>query len=504
MALEDFLDVAEQFQLGRLDTERAHPETWNLSELALTDLPAAIESLKTVDRDALRELQRRMPNAAPLSRAIQETLAQGDRIFLCGCGATGRLSISLEIFAREGLLPGATAETIFGFMAGGDAALIRSIERFEDRPDYGERQLRELGFRDGDLLISSTEGGETPFVIGATEAAAQISTRAPWFLYCNPDALLCEQVERSRRVIENPAIQKIDLSVGPMALSGSTRMQASTVLMAAIGFAMSDASLDCWIEWAMDLDWSFLATFIEAEADAYRAGEYVIYEPGEYGITVLTDTTERSPTFALTPFEREGIDELASLSYLRLPAAETAADAWELILNRPNRPLEWGELRHLTNAEAMMKFDLSRSALEKREARTNQATQHRFQIFKDEQTSEIVWKFREHEHRIAIPPEIDILGENLLLKLLLNTHSTLIMGRLGRYEGNVMTWVAANNFKLIDRATRYAQQLLKRDHGLIPSYEVVAQAVIEERENITPDQPVVLRVVEKFTRIDQI
>ena len=36
-----------------------------------------------------------------------------------------------KIFARGGLLPGTTTANVIGFMAGGDAALIRSIERFE-------------------------------------------------------------------------------------------------------------------------------------------------------------------------------------------------------------------------------------------------------------------------------------------------------------------------------------------------------------------------------------
>jgi N-acetylmuramic acid 6-phosphate etherase len=44
--------------------------------------------------------------------------------------------------------------------------------------------------------------------------------------------------------------------------------------------------------------------------------------------------------------------------------------------------------------------------------------------------------------------------DNLLLKMYLNAVSTLIMGRLGRYQGNVMTYVRATNFKLIDRVAR--------------------------------------------------
>lgn len=44
-------------------------------------------------------------------------------------------------------------------MAGGDAALIKSIEDFEDHPEFAEQQLIQLGFKENDLLIGSTEGG---------------------------------------------------------------------------------------------------------------------------------------------------------------------------------------------------------------------------------------------------------------------------------------------------------------------------------------------------------
>ncbi len=58
-------------------------------------------------------------------------------------------------------------------MAGGDSALIQSIEDFEDHPEFGERQLHNLGYnKEQDMLISSTEGGETPWVIGTAEYAA--------------------------------------------------------------------------------------------------------------------------------------------------------------------------------------------------------------------------------------------------------------------------------------------------------------------------------------------
>ncbi len=507
MSDPEFLAVASQFQLGVLDTERPHPKTAHLSDWATNDLPRAIEALRSVDENAVNLLEDRLPVLEPMARAIRATIDRGNRVFLCGCGATGRLSISVEIFARRGLLPGANESNVVGFMAGGDAALIRSIERFEDRPDFGERQLRELGFAEGDLLIASTEGGETPFVIGATEAAAKISSELPFFLYCNPDVELIKHVERSRKVIENSGIRKINLAVGPMALSGSTRMQASTVLMAAIGWAMKfgensermASDFQGWREWAIEtVDWSGLEAFIVAEANTYQAGEFVLYDPGPYGITVLTDTTERSPTFTLTPFERVGQQEPPSNCYLQIPSAETPEEAWLQLLGRPARPLEWGELSHLTNVDALQKFDFSSQGIEDRERRLKGVKQHLFQISRS--GHEIEWRFQDLHWKIPVPEEIDFLGENLLLKLLLNTHSTLVMGRLGRYADNVMTFVSANNFKLIDRSIRYVRLLLKNRHAIDSDYYEVATVLLNQKESLQPNEAIVLKTVDAILR----
>jgi len=84
--------------------------------------------------------------------------------------------------------------------------------------------MKDIKFSENDLLIASTEGGETPWVIGATEYASSFSKRKPWILYCNPDEILVKLVERSRKMIENPNIQKINMTVGNMAITGSTRM----------------------------------------------------------------------------------------------------------------------------------------------------------------------------------------------------------------------------------------------------------------------------------------
>jgi N-acetylmuramic acid 6-phosphate etherase len=47
----------------------------------------------------------------------------------------------------------------------------------------------------------------------------------------------------------------------------------------------------------------------------------------------------------------------------------------------------------------------------------------------------------------------------MLLKIILNTHSTIVMARMGKVLSNFMTWVRPSNNKLIDRAIRYITYL---------------------------------------------
>jgi hypothetical protein len=58
-----------------------------------------------------------------------------------------------------------------------------------------------------------------------------------------------------------------------------------------------------------------------------------------------------------------------------------------------------------------------------------------------------------------LPDDGDALGMNkhILLKMLLNGHSTAVMARLGRVVGNTMTHVNPSNLKLIGRATYLIQ-----------------------------------------------
>ncbi len=508
---EEFLQVAAQFQLGSLPTEQRHPLTYELAALSRKDIGGALKILKEIDLGVIAAVAAQSQELKRLEEAIRETLRAGNRIFLYGCGATGRLSLSLEYIWRSLHAGQPAADSVLGFMSGGDLALVHSIENFEDHPEFGARQLREIGFGPHDLLISCTEGGETPSVIGATEEAARISVRKPFFLYCNPDNVLHEQVERSRLVLENPAIEKICLYVGPMSLSGSTRLQASTALMLGAGTALLRAAetgiaapaMEDLISFLQKADFSFLRDFITEESRIYAAGDFVLYETTGYGITILTDTTERSPTFSLLAFENQrDTGRVPSLSYLCLSQAATAQEAWRRILLRDPITIEWDELRAIAGQDRLLGFDFSAQARQQREKLIAPRGLHRFLI--ERQGDNLCFSLNGLRHSVDVKG-LHPLFEHLFLKLALNMHSTLVMGRHGRFESNVMTWVKPSNKKLIDRAIRYVEYLLH--HQNIPdfSYQDICYQLFEEAERMTPSQSVVLMTVESLkARKDQL
>jgi N-acetylmuramic acid 6-phosphate etherase len=501
----DFLRVSHLYRLGVLPTEQPHDDTRGLSKWARNDLPRAVSVLKQVDLRALETLERYASAADRLANVVQATLESGRRVYLCGCGATGRLSLSLEFLWRNAH-PG--NDQVRSFMAGGDVALVEALEGFEDHPAYGARHLRQIGFEDGDLLVSCTEGGETPYVIGATEEAARISSNPPYFLYCNADSILSRHVERFQRVYDNPKIDKICLDVGPMALTGSTRMQASTVLQLVVGLALlhpeepAGDAIAGFRRKVEETDFSFLTGLIERESAIYSSGHHVTYRVKDYGITVLTDTTERAPTFSLVPFDQ--LNERRShysLCYVSLEDAGDPASAWTQLLNRQPKSLEWSGIDPRTTSDYLYQFDFSIHAMERRRSWIPDKTHHEFRIGKSRSGIEFRFGGLVHDVGTGDLPE---LFQHLLLKQMLNIHSTVVMGRLGRYKNNLMTWVSPTNCKLVDRATRYVKHLLAGAGRTNERYEAIVRRLFAEMDATQPGESVVLRTYRSLLRENEV
>ena len=354
----------------------------------------------------------------------------------------------------------------------------------------------QLGFGANDLLIACTEGGETPFVIGATEKAASLSQHKPFFIYCNPRDVLLQTVDRSRAVIENPDIRDFSWEVGPMALAGSTRMQASTVLQWGVGLALfcsTEDEIDKFhlqlLQSQKTLELDFLEEFIERETEIYKNQEWVHYYADSFAITVFTDNTERAPTFSLQPFAPlEASLKQLSLSYVSLLGAQTPQEAWSKLLARMPHCLDWQGKNQLSY-DYLYRFDFSEKALEERQSLTDQKV-HRVNIY--ELTDSIsIQVENQMEYNFAVIEKWPLL-RHTLLKMILNIHSTCVMGKLGRYKNNMMTWVKPSNGKLIDRAGRYVKLFLQYEGAKI-SYEEVVRTLFEEMQDLKINESIVLK-----------
>ncbi|MBI2303089.1 MAG: sugar phosphate isomerase [Armatimonadetes bacterium] len=533
------------FRLGKLPTEAPHPGTTHLAELLQRDLPTGIALLQAVDRDIPAAAARVFAGEeyARLCTMLRDALAAGRRITFTGCGATGRLSILLEAawraYTRERRPD--LADRVFSVMAGGDFALVRSVEGFEDFPGFGRHQLTQTGVSAGDAVVSITEGGETPFVIGtawqALEAGAQTA-----FVFNNPAEVLAAEVQRSREVIEEPGITKLMLFSGPMAVAGSTRMQATTFELLAVGAALGAAleppredPLQTFIDLLDELEDALaaLTAMVELEEPLYRRLGLVTYFAHDALLDIFTDTTERSPTFMLPGFRRH--DDLVSprpWAFVKHPLLPTPA-AWQRVLGRPPRCLAWtaGDYAHLDAPEALRRHPPRLGLADLLQFRIGcEPDPTRFVgvpsaavllLVGDEvltvgaRRSPFRQAFgelaRSYGTRVAVcvgpeavhgdgfdrvihvpchlPPSPLRLWEHLAAKLVLNTVSTATMGRLGRLMHNWMVHVNPTNKKLIDRGTRLIMGLtgLQYEPACVALHRAMAE--VESRAARGEDVP---------------
>lgn len=379
-----FLENETQFHLGAMLTEQSHPKTKGLSEIIANNTEQGLSMLLAVDDDIPPVARKVIESFAfeQLQRDILATLKSGRRVFFSGCGATGRLAILLDAAHKKFCQTSKTrsgdddaffeklAEQTVAIMTGGDFALIRSVESFEDYIAFGHRQILDAGLQAGDCLIAISEGGETSSVIGTIHAALQTGAKIH-FVFNNPNDVLVRKVERSRNVIENPAVNVVNLATGPMAVAGSTRMQATTIEMLVVGSAFETAltehlkrsiSEDRFQALSFDVstpqqkiddfeklverirsreNLAVLASLTDFEYNVYARNGLMTYFPCDYMIDIFTDTTERSPTFKIPPFRSTYESNLpAPWAFVKDPLRETR-DAWKNLLAREPRCISW-------------------------------------------------------------------------------------------------------------------------------------------------------------------
>lgn len=193
-------------------TEQRNPRTAAIdlaSPLEIVDLINAEDRLVA---DAVASQREAIATAIEWAEA---TFRAGRRLFYVGAGTSGRLGV---LDASE--IPptfGADPSLVQGIIAGGPAALTRSQEGAEDRPDGARADVEAAGVGGGDFLIGIAASGTTTYVREALVHAKSKGARTA-ILACSPPP--------------PETLAAADLAIlpitGPEVVTGSTRMKAGT------------------------------------------------------------------------------------------------------------------------------------------------------------------------------------------------------------------------------------------------------------------------------------
>ncbi|MCK8817859.1 N-acetylmuramic acid 6-phosphate etherase [Natroniella sulfidigena] len=198
-------------QLDKLVTESRNEGTVNIDQASTLEV---VKMINEEDKKVALAVEKELPNIATAVELISERLEAGGRLIYLGAGTSGRLGV---LDASE--CPptfGVSDQLVQGLIAGGEEAIRNAVEGAEDSKEEAVKQLEEIGFKAGDVLVGIAASGRTPYVIGGLEYAKEIGSDLIG-LTCNPESELAQIVDISIAPV-----------VGPEVITGSTRMKAGT------------------------------------------------------------------------------------------------------------------------------------------------------------------------------------------------------------------------------------------------------------------------------------
>jgi N-acetylmuramic acid 6-phosphate etherase len=196
---------------SHLLTEQRLVESINLDAMSVQD---AVALMNAQDARAVAAVATQQAQIAQAVEMVTHSLGSGGRLIYVGAGTSGRLGV---LDAAECPPTFRTdPELVQGIIAGGQAAMFRSQEGAEDRPEDGAAAIDSRSVGAKDVVVGIAAGGTTPFVHGALRHAVELGARTI-FLTCVQGISSDPKVD----VVIRPL-------VGPEILTGSTRLKAGT------------------------------------------------------------------------------------------------------------------------------------------------------------------------------------------------------------------------------------------------------------------------------------
>lgn len=192
-------------------TEQRNPRSMGIDQRPTLEI---LQIMNDEDATVAATVRQALPAIAAAVDLIAERLRGGGRLLYIGAGTSGRLGIldAVECVPTFSV----PAELVQGIIAGGEAAVMHSVEGAEDRADQGRADLMARGLTAQDVVVGIAASGRTPYVVGALNYAREIGAGAVG-ISCNTPAPVLDAADIA-----------IAAPVGPEILTGSTRLKAGT------------------------------------------------------------------------------------------------------------------------------------------------------------------------------------------------------------------------------------------------------------------------------------
>ena len=200
-----------------MSTERSSPryssiDVWDAEDIAETIVESQFAAVA-----AVYAVRKQIASAAV---AMQARLEDRGRLIYAGAGTSGRLAVH----------DGAELAPTFGWpddrllliIAGGEEALLRSVEGAEDDAEGGTRLIAQHAVTAQDVLIAVAASGATPFTLACLREAKRCG------------ALTLGIANNGASPILDEADHPIFLDTGSEPIAGSTRLKAGTAQKVAL------------------------------------------------------------------------------------------------------------------------------------------------------------------------------------------------------------------------------------------------------------------------------
>ncbi|HKA71576.1 MAG TPA: N-acetylmuramic acid 6-phosphate etherase [Xanthobacteraceae bacterium] len=205
-----------------MDTERPSPR---YSDIDVWEPADVLDAMIEGQFAAVAAVRTARPALERAALAMEARLRERGRLVYAGAGTSGRLAV------QDGaeLMPTFSwpEERLLLLMAGGNKALLQSVEGAEDEVEHAVRLVRQHNINADDVLIAVAASGTTPFTLACMrEAKAR-------------GALTIGIANNRGTPILEEAEHPVWLDTGSEPIAGSTRMKAGTAQRIALNLLSS-------------------------------------------------------------------------------------------------------------------------------------------------------------------------------------------------------------------------------------------------------------------------